>query len=388
MRIALVSNSLPPEPATGGAQDYVADLARDLQERHDVLVISGARGGLEGVECVSVPALRVLLPNEPMIAKAVWHLRDQWMPSVHRAVTDELRRFRPGVVHTHELQGISAAAFTAVARADLPHVHTAHDLNLLCVRVTMTRDGRYCGGRCTSCLVQRAVRGRLISRHLHCLIAPSDNYRRRHVEAGVVSPERAVTIRHGARPGVARLRAPSPGALSLGFIGNTAPHKGVLTLLETFRHAPSEWRLFVAGDGILRPHIERAAELDGRIEYCGYVRGDRKDAFYERLDLLVIPSEWEEAATLVAVEAAVRGLPAVVGDRGGLPETPEARVFSAGDPDALLDAIRWFLAAPDRLTHASRRLLAKREHYLWKTHIAEVERVLEAVARAVPETAA
>jgi glycosyltransferase involved in cell wall biosynthesis len=381
MRIALISNSLPPEPATGGAQDYVSDLAKGLAASHDVLVISGAENSdVEGVDCVRVPALRVLYPTESRASKAIWHLRDQWMPSVHRSIVAHLRRFAPDVVHTHEPQGISAAAFTAVASAGVPHVHTAHDLNLLCVRVTMSKRGDFCGGSCVDCLVQRTIRGLLFRRHIHCLIAPSDHYRDVHVRAGIVGPDRAVTIRHGAHPGTVRVRSAASEPVSVGFIGALSPHKGILTLLQAFREAPSNWRLSVAGDGFLADRVEAEARRDPRITYFGYVEGAEKDAFFDSLDVLVIPSEWEEAATLVAVEAAVRGLPAVVSDRGGLPETPLARVFRSGDRESLLDGIRWFVDAPEQLAEASRRLVAARERFFWSNHLAKVEQVLGEVA--------
>ena len=379
MRVALVTNSLPPEPATGGAQDYVADLAADLAVRHDVLVLTGAKSGIDGVQCVAVPTLPVLLPTASLVTKAAWHLRDQWRPAVHRAVGAHLRAFRPDVVHTHEPQGLSAAVFSAVAVASLRHVHTTHDLNLLCVRVTMTKDGESCGGRCAPCLLQRAVRANLVARRIDYLIAPSDRYRQLHVRAGIAPAELALTIRHGARAGTARVRAYSRRGLTLGFIGALSPHKGLSTLLNAFERAPAEWRLEIAGDGLLAPVVERAARRDDRIRYHGYVSGAQKDAFFDRVDLLVIPSEWEEAATLVAVEGAVRGLPSVVSDRGGLPETAEARLFSARDASSLLAAIDWFLDS-DRLSAASKRLLADRERFLWSTHVARVERVLAAAA--------
>lgn len=383
MRVALISNSLPPEPATGGAQDYVADLAQELGGRHEVLVLSGARTCvLEGVDCVRLPVLRLLRPTEPLPAKVVWHLRDQWMPSVHRAVSAHLRDFAPDVVHTHEPQSLSAAVFTAVEARALPHVHTTHDLNLLCARVTMTRDGQFCHGRCVSCSIQRLVRGRLIARHLHRLIAPSDHYRRLHVEAGVVPAARAVTIRHGAPAGTARARSRSgTGPFRIGFIGALSPHKGVLTLLDAFRAAPADWTLTVAGDGPLAGRIGAEAARDSRIGYVGYVAGAAKDAFYDGLDVLVIPSEWEEAATLVAVEAAVRGLPSIVSDRGGLPETPEARIFPAHDRQRLLEEMHWFADDPERLLETSTRLLDDHDRYLWSRHAAEVEELLTAVVR-------
>ncbi len=382
MRVALISNSLPPEPATGGAQHYVANLAQHLGERHEVLVLSGAENcRLEGVSCVHLPALRVLRPTEALPAKAFWHLRDQWLPSVHRATRIHLRDFAPDVVGTHEPQSLSASVFTAVASLDLPHVHTTHDLNLLCARLTMTRNGEFCGGRCSSCSLQRIVRGRLVARHLHWLIAPSDDYRRRHVEAGIVPASRAVTIRHGAQPGTARIRSRRDGALRIGFIGALSPHKGILTLLAAFRRGPADWTLTVAGDGPLEERIREEAVREARINHVGYVSGEAKDAFFDGLDVLVIPSEWEEAATLVAAEAAVRGLPSVVSDRGGLPETPEARIFPAHDANGLLAAIRWFADSPDRLREASTRLLDQQACFLWSRHVAEVEDVLGMAVR-------
>ncbi len=382
MRVALISNSLPPEPATGGAQDYVADLAQELGGRHEVLVLSGARTCvLEGVDCVRLPVLRLLRPTEPLPAKVLWHLRDQWMRSVHRAVSAHLRDFAPDVVHTHEPQSLSAAVFTAVEARALPHVHTTHDLNLLCARVTMTRGGEFCGGRCPSCSLQRVVRGRLVARHLHRLIAPSENYRRLHVEAGIVPAPRAVTIRHGAPPGTARIRSRREGRLRVGFIGALSSHKGILTLLDAFRRAPAEWTLTLAGDGPLETRIREEAARDARVSYAGYVSGEAKDAFYDSLDVLAIPSEWEEAATLVAVEAAVRGLPSVVSDRGGLPETAEARIFRARDARGLLEALQWFADSPDGLLGASTRLLDQQARFLWSRHVAEVEEVLAKVVR-------
>jgi glycosyltransferase involved in cell wall biosynthesis len=158
-----------------------------------------------------------------------------------------------------------------------------------------------------------------------------------------------------------------------------SPHKGVQTLLAAFRELDEPWRLLVAGDGPLAPEVAEAARVDDRIEWLGQVSGDAKDSFFDALDLVVIPSEWEEPATFVAVEAAVRGIPAVVSDRGGLPETPEARTFRAGDSDELVRAVRWFLLEPNRLEEASTRLLAEREEFEWPTHVARLEQLFEQV---------
>lgn len=381
MRVALVTNTLPPE-GRGGAEAYVAALAGDLASRHELLVLTGG-GALDGVRTVRLPGLPPLAREANPARKAIWHARDQWLPAVHRATRHELEAFGPDVVHTHAEQGLSAAIFTAIRSLGSRHVHTAHDLGLLCARVTMTRDGEFCGGGCFPCRLQRAVRARAAASRLDLLIAPSEHVLRRHLEAGVVEPERARTIRQGAQPAEAVLRG--GGGLErprLGYIGTLARIKGVATLLDAFGSAPPSWELAVAGSGELEGLVRERAAGDSRIRFLGRVDGEAKDAFFRELDLLVIPSEWEENAPLVAVEAAVRGLPAVVSDRGGLPETPEAEIFAARDPAALLEAARRLLETPGLLAERSGRLLEDRERFLWTTHVATVEAALAQVASA------
>jgi len=376
MRLALISSLLPPD-SLGGAEAYVALEAASLAERHDVVILTGSpEAALDGLPVVRLPRLPSLASSAPFGGRLLWHALDQWLPQVHVAVARELHRIQPDVVLTHHPQGLSSAVFTAVAAHRAPHVHTAHDLNLLCARMTMTRDGEFCGGRCATCRVQRTIRGGAARLGLSRLIAVSRYICERHIRGGVVARERAETIRLGAESGTARQRGVGDAPLTLGFIGSVAKHKGIHTLLEAFARSDEPWRLVVAGSGELKREVVEASGRDPRITYLGHVGGERKDAFFDQLDLVVIPSEWEEPATFVAVEAAVRGLPAVVSHRGGLPETPEARTFRAGDADELLRAIHWFLDDPARLEDASRRLLARQSEFEWSTHAGRVEALL------------
>lgn len=382
MRVALVTNTLPPE-GKGGAEAYVAALAGELAGRHDVVVLTGARATLEGVRTVRLPGLPELPRSAHPARKAVWHARDQWLPGVHRATRRALASFGPDIVHTHAVQGLSAAVFTAIRSLGSRHVHTAHDLGLLCARVTMTRDGEFCGGRCLTCRVQRVVRARTAASRLDLLVAPSDHVRNLHVEAGVVPAGRAITLRQGAPPAQAAARGEGDlAAPALGYIGTLSRIKGVATLLDAFAAAPAGWRLEIAGSGELESLVRERAAADPRIRFDGRLDGPAKDAFFSGLDVLLIPSEWEENAPLVAVEAAVRGLPAVVSDRGGLPETAEAEVFPARDAEALTAAVRRVVETPGLLAERSRRLLEQRDRFLWATHVAEVERALVQVASA------
>jgi glycosyltransferase involved in cell wall biosynthesis len=381
VRIAIISSRLPPDDR-GGSYLYAAHLAQALAANHEILVVSGSVGlPSPGIARERVPSLPPLSPASALPVKVFWHALDQWRPSVYRALAGHLRRFSPDVVHTHVPQGLSAAVFTAVGRSPGAHVHTAHDLNLLCAQAHMTRAGRFCGGACARCAVQRAIRGRALSGHLDQLIAPSDFIRAMHVDARLVPEELAVTVRHGAEPGRVRVRTGDRQELRVGYMGALRADKGILTVLDAVRSAAAGWTLAVAGNGPLEAVVKRRAETDSRVSFVGYVDGDNKDRFLDGIDLMVIPSEVEEAASLVAAEAAVRGLPSVVSDRGALPEVVEARVFPAGSAHGLDEAIRWFGADTSRLARASRRLVELRDCFLWSSHVNEVERILTYAAR-------
>jgi glycogen(starch) synthase len=380
VRIAVVSNLLPPE-GKGGAEAYAALVASSLAEHHDVLVLSGSGGGDVSAPVAAVPTLRELADDAALPKKLVWHARDQWRPSVHAAVARQLREFAPDVVHTHAVQGLSAAVFTAISRSGVPHVHTAHDLSLICARTSMTRDRRFCGGQCASCRVQRAVRGSAFKRHITTLLAVSDYIRRRHTEYGVVDPDHATVLRlgSGAR-GLRPRRVLDDGSLHLGFLGKLAANKGILTLVDMFRDAPPSWRLTIAGTGPLTGRIEAAAHDVEGLRYLGHVSGEAKEAFFDEIDVLAIPSEWEEPAALVGTEAVARGIPLLVSDRGGLPELPEARVFTSCNVDSLRASADWFTEVPERIGEISKRLIARHDEFSWTTHMAKLESHLAAAA--------
>src|SRR4051812_2839825 len=217
MRIALITSNLFADTG-GGAEKYVEDAARSLGKEHDVVVLTGSRSNAEGLSLRRLPGLPYHdAGSGSALGRAAWHARDQWSPSVHRALKRELAAERPDVVWSHEPQGLSAAVFTAIAAREVPHVHTAHDLNLLCLRTSMTRDGSFCGGRCLECRVQRQIRGRAANRRLDRLIGVSNYVTDRHVAAGVVGADRAVTISNGAERGGAPLRT-APDKPGVGVI--------------------------------------------------------------------------------------------------------------------------------------------------------------------------
>jgi glycosyltransferase involved in cell wall biosynthesis len=155
----------------------------------------------------------------------------------------------------------------------------------------------------------------------------------------------------------------APLALALGRLH---PNKGFELLLEAVA-ATREVTLWIAGDGPLRPRLERLATrlgITGRVRFLGW----REDVsrLLTAADLLVCPSLYEPLGNVV-IEAWSAGLPVVAtasdgpkgliqdGESGILVPLPGSR---GGGPRALADAIERVCADPvlrARLGNAGRR---------------------------------
>jgi glycosyltransferase involved in cell wall biosynthesis len=158
----------------------------------------------------------------------------------------------------------------------------------------------------------------------------------------------ATVVPNAVRLPAAVNRPPSDGTLRLGYIGRLHPKKGIENLLEACRILKERgvvYSLVVAGAGrarYTRSLVRKIAllEIGGAVRMAGEVHGAAKRAFFEGLDLLVVPSHVESFATVVA-EGLAFGVP-VIASRN----TPWARLVEQGcglwvddDPASIAQAI-------------------------------------------------
>jgi glycosyltransferase involved in cell wall biosynthesis len=145
------------------------------------------------------------------------------------------------------------------------------------------------------------------------------------------------------------------------YAGQLTAEKGVEDLLAVqpalLRDFPA-LHIAWAGDGPLRGAVEAAA--GPRVHLLGR-RGDMPEVL-RTADLVVAPSRWREAFSLILAEAAASGLPAVASRIGGIPEVVANQVTGElvppGDPAALLAALSGLLGQPARrlaMSQAARR---------------------------------
>ena len=170
------------------------------------------------------------------------------------------------------------------------------------------------------------------------------------------------------------------GPLTIGYIGRMLPGKGLNVLAAALEKIKDEaWQLLVVGDGSERQAFEqqlREAGLHDRAEFTGAVNFALVPEYFQRLDIMVIPTETtkrvREQFGRVIVEAMASGVPVIGSTCGAIPEVigEAGLVFPEGDAEALAESLRTLLADA-----ALRNLLvlagrARVEQYSW-TQVAE-----------------
>ena len=287
---------------------------------------------------------------------------DVWDPVAKRRLGQLIERFRPDVVHFHNvLRELSVSVLTAARPA--ARLLTVHDLRILGVPdgpVGMPFD------RGLMRLVKRAKAGfdrSTARRTIDATIAPSRAVQSMVEAAGFRSVH---YIPHFVEPGPEPATPPSASA-TVAFAGRLSPEKGAHLLVEAFAIATrgmDAGMLAVAGVGPQLPAIRAAAQRlpHDRWQMMGLLDGAGVRDLFGRSRVVVAPSLTREAAGLTVLEAAMAGRPSIVSDDPALRElVDEAEgglVVPRGDVAALADAIRRLLVDPnaaDRMGAAARR---------------------------------
>ena len=324
MRVLLAS-SHGTDPAYGGAERYVRDLAAGLTARgHEVALLAAFPQREDpGVPSWTLHAsdwrddpMRRLRNHVGDIVSAPWP-----------RYGEILGELEPDVLHTSNLPGIATGIWEAARRRGVPVAHTIHDYHLLCPRTSLLRgDGSpcrpnplLCGARTRRLLRWSGAVGQLVAGSEHLLAA--------HAAALGGIPARVIRLPRAPLPGGA---PPPPAARPavLGYLGALTEAKGVAMLLESLPRITSlGFELRIAGDGPLRGEVERA-----NVRYEGSVDGDAKRSFLGAADVGLVPSLWAEPSgpPYVVLEWLAAGRPVLATRHGGLAEAASMPPVDSG----------------------------------------------------------
>lgn len=331
MKVLLLNNLYAPY-FFGGAERSVQFLAEALVNAgHNVIVISAKPGRhtdiaeLGGAKVHFVGLKNLYWPfsnrRNPAMFKPFWHAVDTHNPLMAYEFSRILDCERPDIVHTNNVAGFSTAVWKHVKSRGLPLVHTLRDYYLMCPGSEMFRRGRNCDRRCMQCKILSTQRRRA-TRLVDTVVGISKFILERHLEHGYFKLSRYSRVIYNAYEAADPLPASAKqqvGLLRLGYLGRLAPIKGIELLLKTIaanRALPISLTVAGTGRGEYEKLLQERYPLQN-VDYLGYVR---PETFFRSIDVLIVPSLWQEPMGRVVVESFSHGVPVVGSRRGGIPE--------------------------------------------------------------------
>jgi glycosyltransferase involved in cell wall biosynthesis len=132
-----------------------------------------------------------------------------------------------------------------------------------------------------------------------------------------------------------------------GFVGRMVPEKGAsvfVSALAELRRSGKQFRAKLIGDGPEKPKIEAQIKKEGLqdlVQLEGSSSGRDFVTVTSQIDVMVMPSVWEETAGLAAMEQMMRGRMVIASDIGGLAEitADTALKFPVNDRNALVECM-------------------------------------------------
>lgn len=312
----------------GGAEYSQTLVARGLSERfgHEVVVLRGLPPGtspaswtVDGIKVYGLPVRRPywLLDGKKRRSweRAFWHLWDDFAAPPH-GTGALLDRLQPDVLHLGNIVGLGSGLISMARKRNIRTFQILHDYYYICPRMTRFKNGGTCAGTCTECRLTTIVR----RRRFLAIDTPNavSNWVAQTIKAKI-RVNAIKTIYNGidppeGNPTITARRTQQP--LMLGYLGRLSPEKGIETLIEAL---PNDVSLKVAGEGSDAYYRHLRSISGSNVTFAGSV--DDPFRFLSEIDVLIVPSLWEEPFGRVSIEAQAIGVPVVVSDRGGLPES-------------------------------------------------------------------
>jgi glycosyltransferase involved in cell wall biosynthesis len=359
----------------GGEESSVERIFSALAQRHEVRQVSFA----------SEDWIR-----EPVHKRLLQPLKIFYNPSSVELLRNELKANRPDVALLHNIFPVgSLGIYQVLLDEGIPIIQYIHNFRPFSVNGYCWAKGRIieaglrqnfwpeiaCGSWQRSRLKTACYGAVIWTGHklgvwnaIEGWVAISEFMRDTFVSGGI-DPAKIAVVRHSwelSQPAGTH----TPGALPDGgsknflFLGRMTEEKGLRVLAEAWEKVEAtrqDGRLVVAGDGPMADWFNSRALSLRRVDFVGYVDGERKRDLIRDCDAMIVPSVWWEPLGLVVYEAYDFSKPVLAAASGGLSEivTPGLTGWShvPGDAEMLAAHITEVLDNP---TEARRRGLQGR----------------------------
>ncbi|MGB9708181.1 MAG: glycosyltransferase family 4 protein [Candidatus Pacearchaeota archaeon] len=134
------------------------------------------------------------------------------------------------------------------------------------------------------------------------------------------------------------------------YVGALLKKKGIYTLIEAV--SPLRYKLGVIGDGPEKKNLLKITKGNRNIKMLGAKKHSELPTFYNESEVVIVPSEYPEAQTIVPVEAMACEVPVIAADIGGLGESVKkfkgGLTYQPGNVKELRKLIEFLMKNPNK----------------------------------------
>lgn len=367
----LIINSLYFPNVVGGAEKSVQLLAEALKKQGCNVCVATLTWRAEaylqninGVNVYYIPLENLYFPfsknnQKFLLSKMCWHLIDIYNFRMIHKIEQVVKKIKPDIVHTNNLAGFSVGIWKVVKEYQIPIVHTLRDYYLLCVKSSMFDNKKNCVQQCAHCRFFSGPK-KYLTKYVDFVTGVSDFILKYHIrhkyfensKKSVIYNPCDMTTNSSLRRSSSRKRS---AVIRLGYIGRIHPTKGVELLLHSFLKLPSNRvELWIAGKGDPNYEAKLRNMVQGvdNVHWLGFVSPRE---LMDHIDVLVVPSLWNEPMGRVVVEAYAHGVPVIGSNRGGIPELiiegETGYIFNPDNPETLQDLVIQLMEHPEVLNY-------------------------------------
>ncbi len=336
LRIVIVHNYYWPNQL-GGAEISVRTLAEGLAAAGWPVHIICLAGAGQAQHEQTLNGVRIHYLHIPTVGRGLdikdrsaaerisWQFSAELNPLIRGRLRTAIGAIAPDVIHTFNLAGFSTAPWEIAKQMHVPTVHTLCAYYLLCPKGTMMgKDFMPCVRQCVGCSTA-TFRRRRWSREVTAVAGISQFILDRHLERDYFKGTKLQSVINQAYQGALATRTKkkrrSGQGTVFGFHGRFHPSKGLEALIAAFIEASRsipQATLLIGGRGSERYEAFLRDRAQCRqIHFLGWISSDE---FYRKVDVLVVPSLWNEPLGRVVFEAFAHGVPVLGARRGGIPE--------------------------------------------------------------------
>ncbi len=322
----LIFNTLYYPNQIGGAEKSVQLLAEGLLKAGiEVIVVSTSNKDyvdhVNGVKVYYVKTTNLYwvygAKEEKSYKKPLWHFIDSYNP-FHTKIEAIFDEEAPDIVHTNNLAGFSVSVWKIAKVKDIKIVHTLRDHYLLCPKSTMFKNNSNCESQCFACKIY-SIPKKEMSKYVDEIVGISQFILNRHLEAGYFkNANKSVIFNSIHIPD--SFKKEKKNYIVFGYVGALAQGKGIELLLENMNTLNIDnTKLHIYGKGITKSYEAALKQKynNDKIIFKGF---HKTEDIYKNIDILIVPSLWNEAFGRIVPEANSYKVPVLVSNRGGLPE--------------------------------------------------------------------